>query len=228
MPSDEGYESIAEEKGEGPAGRFARALYEEKKLIGAAALILFAGMLIGYVNAREIDQIIRQSGMYEALEQIVKRIRENPNFFSTFGLIFFNNVRASFTAMGLGIFMGVFPVLMLFANGMMLGVILRQGATEAGVHPLVLFATKVLPHGILELPAIIIAAAYGMRLGITFVRWLFGLVVPEKRAAGWVEWRKLFDRIPAAVAIVIILLLMAAAIEAGLIITWGTQGGAIG
>lgn len=227
MPSDEGYSNVAE-KGEEPVGRIARALYDERKLIGVAALILFAGMLIGYVNAERIDSALRQSGMYEALEQMVRRIQANPDFLSTFGLIFFNNARAAATTIGLGIFLGVYPVLMLLANGMMLGVILHQSAVEAGVHPLVLFVTKVLPHGILELPAIIIAAAYGMRLGITFVRWLFSWFVPEKRAAGSAEWRRLFDRVPAAVAVVMILLVLAAAIEAGLIIALGTRGGAIG
>jgi stage II sporulation protein M len=227
MPPEGGY-SIAAEKGEELVGRIARALYDERKLIGGAALILIAGMLIGYFNAEEIDQAFRQSGMYGALEQMVRRIHANPDFLTAFGLIFFNNVRAAVTTIGLGIFLGVYPVLMLMANGMMLGVILHQSAVEAGVHPLVLFVTKVLPHGILELPAIIIAAAYGMRLGITFVRWLLSWFVPGGRAAGTREWRRLFDRIPAAAALVMVLLLAAAAIEAGLIIAFGSRGGVIG
>jgi stage II sporulation protein M len=227
MPPEGGY-SIVAEKGEELVGRIVRALYDERKLIGGAALILFVSMLIGYVNAEKIDQVLRQSGMYEALEQMVRRIQANPDFLSTFGLIFFNNAKAAATTIGLGIFLGVYPVLMLMANGMMLGVILHQSAVETGVHPLILFVTKVLPHGILELPAIIIAAAYGMRLGITFVRWLFSWFVPGGRAAGIREWRKLFDRIPAAAAVVMILLVAAAAIEAGMIIAWGTRGGVIG
>lgn len=209
-------------------GRFFRALYEERKLIGIATLILFVGLLLGYVNAEGIHQVLRQSGMYDALEQLVQRIHENPDFLSVFGLIFFNNARAAVTTMGLGIFFGIYPVLMLASNGILLGVILHQSSLETGVHPLILFVTKVLPHGILELPAIIIAAAYGMRLGITFVRWLFSWFVPGKRSAGSREWRRLFDRVPAAVAVVMILLVLAAAIEAGLIIAFGTRGGAIG
>lgn len=205
-------------------GRFVRALYYERKLIGIAVLILFTGVLIGYVYAEKIDQTLRQSGMYDTLEQMVRRIQEDPDFLPAFWLIFFNNARAAVTTMGLGIFLGIYPVIMLMSNGMLLGVILHQSAVEAGVHPLVLFVTKVLPHGILELPAIIIAAAYGMRLGITFVRWLFSLFVPGKRMFGWLEWRRLFDRIPAAVAMVMILLLMAAAIEAGLIVALGIRG----
>ena len=37
-----------------------------------------------------------------------------------------------------------------------------------------------LPHGILELPAIILAAAYGMRLAITPFRWLVSFLVPNQ------------------------------------------------
>jgi stage II sporulation protein M len=228
MPLDGGYELIVRKKGEGPVGRFFRALYEERKLIGIATLILFVGLLLGYVNAEGIHQVLRQSGMYDALEQLVQRIHENPDFLSVFGLIFFNNARAAVTTMGLGIFFGVYPVLMLASNGILLGVILHQSSLETGVHPLILFVTKVLPHGILELPAIIIAAAYGMRLGITFVRWIFSFLVPGKRAAGRAEWRRLFDRIPAAVILVLLLLILAAGIESALIITMGVQGGGLG
>ena len=84
--------------------------------------------MIGYVNAEEIHQLLRRSGMYDALEQMVQRIHENPDFLSTFGLIFFNNARAAVTTMGLGIFLGIYPVLMLMANGMLLGVILHQAS----------------------------------------------------------------------------------------------------
>lgn len=225
MTSDGGYEWIEKEKGEGPVGRIYRALYEERKLIGVSALILALGLLIGYVNAEEIHQLLRRSGMYDALEQMVQRIHENPDFLSTFGLIFFNNARAAVTTMGLGIFLGIYPVLMLMANGMLLGVILHQASLETGIHPLVLLVTKVLPHGILELPAIILAAAYGMRLGITLFRWLVSFLVPNQRGARVREWRRLFDRIPAAVAMVILLLVAAAAIEPLLILTVGTGGG---
>jgi len=62
-------------------GRIYRALYEERKLIGVSALILALGLLIGYVNAEEIHQLLRRSGMYDSLEQMVQRIHENPDFY---------------------------------------------------------------------------------------------------------------------------------------------------
>ena len=124
-----------------------------------------------------------------------------------------------------GSFLGIYPVLMLMANGMLLGVILHQASLENG-NP---SASPPCHEGVAprdsELPAIILAAAYGMRLGITLFRWLVSFLVPNERGARVREWRRLFDRIPAAVAMVILLLVAAAAIESLLILTVGTGGG---
>jgi uncharacterized membrane protein SpoIIM required for sporulation len=72
---------------------------------------------------------------------------------------------------------------------------------------LIFFATFVLPHGLLELPAASIATALAIRLGATFISPPRGMTVGE----GWLK--ALADLIKVFVALVVPLLALAAAIE---------------
>jgi uncharacterized membrane protein SpoIIM required for sporulation len=70
-----------------------------------------------------------------------------------------NNLTVSFTAFALGISAGPGTVYMLALNGLMMGVI-SAACWQAGLG--LRLATFVAPHGVLELPAIFIAAAGGL------------------------------------------------------------------
>jgi uncharacterized membrane protein SpoIIM required for sporulation len=73
-----------------------------------------------------------------------------------------NNLSVSFTAFAGGLLFGVGSVYLLFFNGLMLGAV-AVACQQAGMAvPLWSF---VAPHGALELPAIVIAGAAGLRLG---------------------------------------------------------------
>jgi len=72
-----------------------------------------------------------------------------------------NNLSVSFMTFAAGITAGIGTLYMLFFNGMMLGVIGVACGTHQMTMPLWSF---VLPHGVLELPAIFIAGGAGLRL----------------------------------------------------------------
>jgi uncharacterized membrane protein SpoIIM required for sporulation len=72
-----------------------------------------------------------------------------------------NNLSVAFTAFAAGITGGVGTIYMLVLNGILIGVI---GAACALVGMSVPLWSFVAPHGVLELPAIIIAGAAGLRL----------------------------------------------------------------
>jgi uncharacterized membrane protein SpoIIM required for sporulation len=73
-----------------------------------------------------------------------------------------NNLSVSFTAFAGGLLFGFGSVYLLFFNGLMLGAV-AVACQQAGMAiPLWSF---VAPHGSLELPAIVIAGAAGLRLG---------------------------------------------------------------
>ncbi|WP_169713773.1 stage II sporulation protein M [Paludifilum halophilum] len=199
-------------------GRFFRVIGSEKKLVGLAALIFVISGIAGYAASAAIQQMLKDSAFWSQLREIARQIQQDPSFFHIFGTIFLNNLRASVSMIGLGIFFGVFPIAALVTNGLMLGVVLGDTSAATGANPLVVFATSILPHGILELPAVIIAAAYGIRLGIVFSRWVVSWVSPTLRERSRSEWLSLFNRIPVVIGGIIVLLILAAVIESGLIV----------
>ncbi len=85
-------------------------------------------------------------------------------------VIFANNAVKSLAAMLGGFFFGIFPILFMVANGYVLGVVLSLREPEWGIAGVLM---AVLPHGILEIPAVIIACSYGVWLGTKFAAALF-------------------------------------------------------
>ena len=83
--------------------------------------------------------------------------------FELFLTIFYVNSRTSFLIMIFGVFVGLFPFMSLWLNGTVLGLLYGKFMAE-GESPLV-FLIGILPHGIIEIPTIAIAASQGFRIG---------------------------------------------------------------
>lgn len=84
-----------------------------------------------------------------------------------FLFILFNNSVKTFVVLVLGILFGLLPLIAVATNGYILGVAYRFAAEEFGYGRA---AHAVLPYGVLEIPAIILSAAYGLWLGVSFAR----------------------------------------------------------
>jgi uncharacterized membrane protein SpoIIM required for sporulation len=118
-----------------------------------------------------------------------------------------NNVRALVGATLLSIFsFGTMAIALLMAPLAIIFFFVVQAA-YAGYSPLLFFSAFVLPHGLLELPAAIIATALAVRLGAAFMSPPKGMTVGE----GWL--RALADFVTVFIALVVPLLAAAAAIE---------------
>jgi uncharacterized membrane protein SpoIIM required for sporulation len=78
-----------------------------------------------------------------------------------------NNIKVSFMAFSLGVFYGIGTFAVLVANGLMLGAL---AAVFAQHHLFAGFVTTVLIHGTLELFAIAVAGAAGLRFGQSIFR----------------------------------------------------------
>ncbi len=101
-----------------------------------------------------------------------------------------------------GFFFGIFPVAFVMLNGYIIGVVVSWREPDWGLLKVIL---AIIPHGILEIPAIIIACAYGMWLGYRFYLALFR----------GVEFRKyLLKAIRVYIRLVLPILLIAAFVEA--------------
>lgn len=147
-----------------------RILQEGKNHILFAALIFILGSWMGYVLSPLFETMIMKM-----LEQLVdiKDMLEGKSAFYMAMFIFQNNTQAALIMLGLGSILFFIPLFSLFANGLALGYVLKMTAAS-GLSPLAMFIYGILPHGILELPAIIVAGGMGMFLGLRLLNWLFG------------------------------------------------------
>lgn len=93
-------------------------------------------------------------------------------------IIFLNNVAKSFLAMILGIGFGIVPVFFTITNGFILGLIAHT--TQQGEGTLVVIAA-LLPHGILEVPLVLISTAIGLRLGYKLLQIIQGRKIDIKK-----------------------------------------------
>lgn len=118
-----------------------------------------------------------------------------------------NNVRSLTLAAILGTFsFGSLAIILLMAPVAIIAYAAFQVAW-AGYDPLTFVLTFVMPHGILEMPAAIIATALAVRLGAAFIAPPRGLTVGE----GWIQ--ALADFVKVFLAVVVPLLALAAAVE---------------
>jgi stage II sporulation protein M len=84
-----------------------------------------------------------------------------------FFVILLNNSAKSFAILLSGIFFGLVPLIAVAVNGYILGVAYLFASGKVGY---VQAAKTVLPHGVLEIPAVILSAGYGLWLGVTFAK----------------------------------------------------------
>jgi uncharacterized membrane protein SpoIIM required for sporulation len=116
------------------------------------------------------------------------------------------NVRVLLAAAILGVFtFGVLALVLIMIPFAIYGFIMGQ-VMMAGLSPLP-FIMAILPHGIVEIPAILIAGAAALRLGSIVTR------PPEDMTVGEAWLRALGDAIKVGVGVVLPLLLVAAMLE---------------
>jgi stage II sporulation protein M len=121
-------------------------------------IFLFSAIIGAYYQPAEVTNIVR-----ELLQELI----EQTQGLNTWQLIVFilnNNLQTSFFAMIFGIVLGIIPVLITFSNGYLLGFVMEKAITAQGTSTLL----QLLPHGIFELPAVIIALAIGTKFGLFF------------------------------------------------------------
>lgn len=149
-------------------------------------------------------------GSMEGIRQIAETLEasKHPQLYF-FLFIFFNNAIKAILFVFFGALLGVLPVWVLVVNGMMLGFVLANQEQSGWI----VFIKGILPHGIIELPAIIIACAYGIRFGFTLIKSLFMLFSEEKRKRAGAEIVHFLWMTLPLMALLTVSLLVAAVIE---------------
>lgn len=132
-------------------------LKESSKFILIIVGIFLFFSLIGffiYIPDNISNQIL------DYLKKIVEQTKDMNQLELTW-FIFFNNLKASFFGLVLGVFFGIFSIIIILANGFILGFVANLSASKLGILSL----WKIFPHGIFELPAVFISLGMGLRLG---------------------------------------------------------------
>lgn len=117
-------------------------------------------------------------------------------------VIFLNNAVKSLFSIVLGAGFGLIPILFIAGNGLVLGLIAAQVSKEQGI---VFVLAALLPHGIIEVPMVLISAGLGLRLGYFVYLSLCG----QKNDLKY----ELVESLSAYVRIIMPLLFIAAVIE---------------
>jgi uncharacterized membrane protein SpoIIM required for sporulation/ABC-type transport system involved in multi-copper enzyme maturation permease subunit len=179
--------------------------------IGWMTLLLVATTVLGAV---EVKQLGLTAGMFgldrlKIIDQTILGQFRQLGFFSTSSVltIWWHNLRAVSIAAVLGaITLGVAGVLILLLP---LGIIgfFTGVASLTGLSPLAVLAAFTMPHGLLELPAIILSGAAILRVGASFVSPNQGQSIGEGLMISIADWVKI------TLALVIPLFLGAAILE---------------
>jgi stage II sporulation protein M len=150
----------------------------------------------------------------EKLKETVKAIRGflvNDGSGSILSVaLFWHNLQAELVIMLLGVFsFGVLSVLAFIGNFALIGGVLGT-IRLVGVSPWLIFVSGILPHGIVELPSIILLTSAVLHMGLR-------LVTPDEgRSIGETMIMTFADVIKILLAVCIPLLILAALIEANI------------
>jgi len=172
------------------------------------AILLFAAVQIGAQQAQQFVIPSEALGL-DRLQEGVIQVKNNLQLFNVqgVGIVWLINLRAILLATLAGIFsFGVTGVVLLMVPLILIGYLMATLA-RAGISPLLFFEAFVLPHGIIEIPAAIIAGAAILHTGAN-------LVAPgNNRSMGEIWLQSLADWAKIFVGIVMPLLLLAAMLE---------------
>lgn len=137
--------------------------------------VFFGSLVSGYSSAASFPSMAE--ALRESFSSRFESIMSMKPLFIMF-TIFFNNAFVSLLFLVLGLALGVLPVLFIAFNGYLVGVISYLVSQERG---LLFILLGLLPHGILELPMVFLAAAIGLRLGHQVFSSLIGKPTQIKR-----------------------------------------------
>ncbi|MBO8172805.1 MAG: stage II sporulation protein M [Bacillaceae bacterium] len=175
------------------------------------SVVLLGGSgLTGYVMAEQIDAVVQE--VMKSLLEKVEEISENPTVTNMFWIIFKNNVMAALSMLALGIFFGIIPVMALIQNGMVIGYFLNK-AEAADINPFQVLVFGILPHGVIELFAILLATTIGIKYGTFAFRLVGSLFRTHRQSRLKEDFLKHVQYLPYMVVVIVAMLFVAAVIE---------------
>ncbi len=144
-----------------------------KKCIILVTAIFLVSVISGYLyaasnpfeSARVMQELSGELGWITDLDPVLILF-----------VIFLNNAIKSFLVIVLGVLV-IVPIMFIVFNGYIIGIVMCESARIEG--PLYV-AAAILPHGIVELPMVIVSAALGTRIGMMVLLRISGKISTEE------------------------------------------------
>jgi len=171
-------------------------------------LVLIAAYWIGSQQAQVFVLPVEYLSLRNPDQSLIQGL-DSIRFFSVggAGTVFLHNLRAIALATLMGLFsFGVLGILIMMLPITIIGYLVETMAAT-GLPPLTFFTALVLPHGVLEIPAILLTGAAILRLGAAMVAPAYGKTIGESWLAALADWAKI------VVGLVVPLFLGAAILE---------------
>jgi len=141
---------------------------ELKPFMVASVLLIVAGAIFGIVSSMYFPEIA--GARSEAIKEFSRLFLGLSKPYLALA-IFLNNALKTLAVIVLGIFAGLLPLVFLLVNGYVLGLVLHVSLQSKGLS---VFFLAVAPHGVFELPAILLGTSIGLMLGALSLRRFFG------------------------------------------------------
>ena len=127
---------------------------ESKNYVWFSVYLFIFFILLGYI----LPVFFREQ-ILKYIEALIKQT-DGLNVFELIGFIINNNIWSAFSGLVFGILLGIIPLSVIIVNGYVLGFVANKVVAVEGVSSL----WRLLPHGIFEIPAIIISVGLGLKL----------------------------------------------------------------
>jgi len=172
------------------------------------SLIGLAGLVAGYLwildNSSQLNLVTSSEDFQKSMEMT---LGVPTNLQISFQYIWLHNLRAVALILLLGVFsFGVLGTILFIGNMGLIGAVLAV-VKIVGYSPTLLALSGILPHGLFEIPAVILASAAVLYIGAVLVTPVPGRTLGEVLLGALADWAKV------NLGLVLPLLTLAAAIE---------------
>ncbi len=141
---------------------------DHKRYLVYAAGLFLVPVFMGYFYAAYAPADV--DALLESFKQSLGSLVDLPPLNLAL-VIFLNNALKTAAMVIFGGILGIYPTLSLIGNGYLIGIIAYIAQAKAGF---MLFAASIIPHGLIEIPIVILSGAMGLRLGHKTTKRLFG------------------------------------------------------
>ena len=179
------------------------AFSENKKIFGILLILFIIGLVLGAVFADDIAGVLMPI-LREAL------LSEDMTSMDAFNILIHNETTAVTTVL-LSVFFGIFSIFSIFFNGFVIG--FMGGYMVKSTYTLIIYLTLIIPHGIIEIPALFCTCASGILLFLFIFNTLKDKYYGYSIIDAYLNNKKTLKHMIILFAIAVVLFVIAAMIE---------------